>query len=213
MSLPRLLSLENGDTLRQTPAGDIESLRYDHEKVDPMTLPANKEVVLKNINGNAMEIIAEIDPKNSPMVEINVLRDPKKKEFTRIAFYKYRGMHIGRQYKRPRSKSGTFVPIHGRNYRLKNSLISIESSFSSILPDVLSRGPETGEFLLEPDEMLKLRIFIDKSVVEVFANDRQAVSMRVYPGLKRSTGVSLRAQGSEAELISLDAWQMKSIYE
>jgi hypothetical protein len=49
--------------------------------------------------------------------------------------------------------------------------------------------------------------------VEVFANDRQAVSMRVYPGLKRSTGVSLRAQGSEAELISLDAWQMKSIYE
>ncbi len=212
MSLPRLLSLENGDTLRQTPAGDIESLRYDHEKVDPMTLPANKEVVLRNIKGNAMEIIVEIDPKNSPMVEINVLRSPKKKEFTRIAFYKYRGMHVGRQYKRPRSKSGTFVSIFGRNYRLKNSLISIESSFSSILPDVLSRGPETGAFLLEPDETLKLRIFIDKSVVEVFANDRQAVAMRVYPGLKRSTGVSLRAQGSEAELISLDAWQMKSIY-
>ena len=212
MSLPRLLSLENGDTLRQTPAGDIESLRYDHKKVDRMTLPANKEVVLRNINGNAMEIIAEIDAKNSPMVEMNVLRNPNKKEFTRIAFYRYRGMHIGRQYKRPRSTSGTFVPIHGRRYRLKNSLISIESSFSSILPDVLSRGPETGEFLLEPDEKLKLRVFIDKSVVEVFANDRQVVAMRVYPGLKRSTGVSLRAQGSEAELISLDAWQMKSIY-
>tara|TARA_B100000029_G_C17604416_1_gene966927 strand:+ start:886 stop:2586 length:1701 start_codon:yes stop_codon:yes gene_type:complete len=213
MSLPRLLSLENGDTLKQTPAGGIESLRYDHEKVDPMTLPANKEVVLRSINGNAMEIIAEIDPKDSPMVELNVLRNPNKKEFTRIAFYKNRGMHIGRNYKRPRPKSsGSRVSILGRNYRLKNSLISIESSFSSILPDVLSRGPETGAFLLEPDETLKLRIFIDKSVVEVFANDRQAVAMRVYPGLKRSTGVSIRAQGSEAELISLDAWQMKSIY-
>jgi hypothetical protein len=37
--------------------------------------------------------------------------------------------------------------------------------------------------------------------------------MRVYPGFKESLGVSPRSQGQESKLISLDAWQMKNIYE
>ena len=61
-------------------------------------------------------------------------------------------------------------------------------------------------------EPLKLRIFIDRSIVEVFANSKQYLSMRVYPGRKDSLGVSLRAQGQGAVLNSLDAWQMKPIW-
>jgi len=50
-------------------------------------------------------------------------------------------------------------------------------------------------------------------VVEVFVNGRQCVALRVYPGRKDSLGVSLRAQGRDATLVSLDAWQMENIYE
>ncbi len=204
MSLPRRLTLVGGDTLAQAPAGDIESLRYNKQVVAGRTLPANQEIVLDNISGNAIEIIAEIDPKDAPMVELNVLRAPDKQEYTRIAFYKNRGVYQGRNYNRPRPK--TWKPRF-------NSLLAIESSYSSILPDVLSRAPETGPFRLEPDETLKLRIFIDKSVVEVFANGKLCVAQRVYPGLEESVGVSLRSQGQESELLSLEAYQMKSIYE
>ena len=204
MSLPRRLTLLNGETLGQEPAGDIESLRYNKQTVPSRTLPANKEIVLNNISGNAMEILAEIDPKDAPMVELNILRSPNKEEFTRIAFFKKRGGHQGRNYNRPRPK--TWKPEF-------TSLLTIESSYSSILPDVLSRAPETAPIKLEDGETLKLRIFIDKSVVEVFVNGRQCVAMRVYPGLKESVGVSLRSQGKESELISLEAYQMKGIYE
>ncbi len=55
-------------------------------------------------------------------------------------------------------------------------------------------------------------MFVDKSVVEVFVNGKQCVAMRVYPGLAESVGVSLRSQGRDAVLKSLDAWQMKNIY-
>ena len=151
-----------------------------------------------------MEIIAEIDPKDAPMVELNVLRSPNKEEFTRIAFFKNRGVYQGRNNNRPRPQ--TWKPRF-------NSLLTIESSYSSILPDVLSRAPETGPFRLEPDETLKLRIFIDKSVVEVFANGKLCVAMRVYPGLEESVGVSLRSQGRDSELLFLEAYQMKGIYE
>ena len=193
MTLPRLLTLESKDEIGIQPAGDIESLRYQHQHIGNLDLPANKEIVLNNIKGNAMEIIAEIDPKDAPMVEINVLRSSKKEEFTRIAFYKERG-------------------FRGTAPNPRYSIISLETSYSSVLPDVMSRAPESAPVTIKPGEKLSLRIFVDKSVVEVFVNGRQCVAARVYPGLKNSTGVSIRAQGQEAQLLSLDAYQMKSIY-
>ena len=77
----------------------------------------------------------------------------------------------------------------------------------------MSRPPETGSVYIGPDETLQLRVFVDRSVVEVFVNGRQCVAMRVYPGREDSVGVSLRSQGRDSELKSLDAWQMKNIYE
>ncbi len=93
-----------------------------------------------------------------------------------------------------------------------DSVVTIDSAYSSELPDVTSRAPESAPFWLAPDEPLKLRVFIDRSVVEVFVNGRQCVALRVYPGRADSLGVSLRAQGQDAKLISLEAWQMKDIY-
>jgi len=89
----------------------------------------------------------------------------------------------------------------------------MDASYASELPDVEPRAPETAPVYLAPGETLKLRVFVDKSVVEVFANGRQCLALRVYPGREDSVGVSLRAQGADSALCSLDAWQMGSIYE
>jgi beta-fructofuranosidase len=188
MTLPRRLTLLSRDEVGVEPAGDIESLRYEHQHVDTMTLAANKEVVLENIRGNAMEIIAEIEPKNAPMIEMNVLRSPNGEEFTRIMFFPerwYRG----------------------------ESAVGIDSSRSSTLPAVRSRAPEMAPVSIGENEQLKLRVFVDRSVVEVFVNSRQCVAVRVYPGREDSIGVSLRSQGQDAVLKSLDAWQIKTIYK
>ncbi len=217
MSLPRQLTMISENTIGMEPAGNIESLRYDHQELGSMTLPANQEIVLENINGNAMEIIAEIDLQEAQMIELNVLRSPNKEEFTKIAFFKDRGKRQIRPYNFPDVLVYLDVPrqpdsILSNAPDVYASLITIESSYSSILPEAKSRAPETGPIILGEDEMLKLRVFVDKSVVEVFVNGRQCVAQRVYPGLEGSTGVSLRAQGSDAELLTLNAWQMKSIY-
>ena len=63
-----------------------------------MPLPANKEIRLKNIRGNAMEIYAEIDTKEASMVELNVLESPKKEEYTTISILPGRGYGSGRNY-------------------------------------------------------------------------------------------------------------------
>jgi beta-fructofuranosidase len=218
MTLPRRLALDGDEKLIMEPAGDIESLRYDHRRVGETVLPANQEVVLEGIEGNAMELNIEIDPKNAPMVEVNVLRSPNREEFTRIAFLRDRGFRV----QRPATHTGALLaggaPVvarHGqpRPVPVRQSLLTLDSSYSSTLPDALSRAPETAPVHLESDEPLKLRIFVDRSVVEVFANGTQCVAVRVYPGREDSTGVSLRSQGDSAVLRSLDAWQMTNIYE
>ncbi len=218
MTLPRRLTLAGEDELRMEPAGDVESLRSDHRHIEAAALPANEELVLEGIEGNAMELELELDPKGAPMVELNVLRSPGKEEFTRIAFYKDRGFSVPRPASQPGALLAGGEPAvipfdQPRPVQVRDSLLTLDSSYSSTLPEALSRAPETAPLRLDSDEPLKLRVFVDRSVVEVFANGKQCVAVRVYPGREDSIGVSLRAQGAEAELRSLDAWQMENIYE
>ena len=234
MTLPRRLTLQGTDkigrdTLLVEPAGDVESLRREHRQITDMTLPANQEIVLGSIRGNAIELMAEIEANDAPLFELNVLRSPGKEEFTRIAFYRERGFRDWERFLSWRQDmlaaategaGAGFVSnsLLSASQREKlaaatDSLISIDSSHSSLLPDVLSRAPETGPVFLERDEPLRLRVFVDRSVVEVFVNGKQCVAMRVYPGREDSVGVSLRSQGQDARVVSLEAWQMENIYE
>mgnify|MGYP001145374192 CR=1 FL=1 len=47
---------------------------------------------------------------------------------------------------------------------------------------------------LKNGEPLVLRIFVDKSIIEVFANDKQAIGRMVYPTLG-GTGISVFSEG------------------
>jgi beta-fructofuranosidase len=69
---------------------------------------------------------------------------------------------------------------------------------------VVERAP----FALKPGEPLKLRVFVDKSVVELYANDRQAIARRVYPAPADSGGLVLFAEGGSARFKSVNAWDM-----
>ncbi|RME51804.1 MAG: glycoside hydrolase family 32 protein [Caldilineae bacterium] len=203
MTLPRRLSLLEPDALRVEPAGPVESLRAGRHQMANLTLPANQEVVLPEITGKALEIQAEIDMGDAPLVEMNVLRSPGREEYTRIAFYRERGYWQWTTYT---------DPAHAQRKPARDSLITLDASYSSGLPDVRSRAPETGPVYLAPGEPLRLRVFVDRSVVEVFVNEKQCLAARVYPGREDSVGVSLRAQGQDAYIRRLDAWKMQSIY-
>ena len=193
MSLTRHLTLGRDGTLGIEPVPAVESLRCDHQSVAGMSLPPNREVVLEGIEGNAMELAAEIDPGDAREVCIHALRSPGGEEHTAISFYRLGHMTV-------------------RKGRPQQDALALDTSRSSLLPDVLARPPEVAPFELEEGEPLKLRVFVDRSVVEVFANGRQCLALRVYPARQDSVGVSIRAQGGQATLHALDAWRMKSIW-
>jgi len=76
--------------------------------------------------------------------------------------------------------------------------------------NVLAMGAIKPPFELEKGEDLKLRIFLDKSMVEVFANDRQA-AVYMHKHDNRNTGISLFSKGGDIEA-EVKGWKMKSIY-
>ncbi len=200
MTLPRLLTLDDNGDLCIQPYGDIESLRKECVSVRDMAMPANREIVLEGVEGNTMEIDAEIDLCGARAFEIDVLRSPQKEEYTRIMFY-FKGGYPDRTLT-SRDSWSTWV----------SSAISLDNSCGSISADARPRITETADVLIGNDENVRLRIFIDRSVVEVFVNDRQCIAIRTYPVLDESTGVSVRAIGNPMRLVSLDAWQMDNIY-
>jgi beta-fructofuranosidase len=195
MTLPRKLTLLGKDELGQEPAGALESLRGEHQQVGLTKLPANQEVVLPTVHGNTMELSAEIDAKSAPSVELSVLRSANREEVTRIVLYRNR--NVTSRFMQPQRPLCT---------------VELDGTRASLLPEVLSRPPEIAPVELGPDEPFKLRVFIDRSLVEVFINGRQCLAIRVHPSRADSVGVSLWSQGQESELRSLDAWQMKGIY-
>ena len=67
---------------------------------------------------------------------------------------------------------------------------------------------QVAPFEIAAGERLKLRIFLDRSMLEVFANSRQCVTQRIYPTRSDSVGVTLFSRGGGATVHQLDAWQM-----
>ena len=192
MSLAQRLTLGPDKRIRIEPVEANASLRGRRQRVGKTVMPANKEIVLKAIRGNCMELVLEIDPQESRWVQLNVLRSPNAEEQTSITFYNY-----------DRILSNWY---HARG------VICLDGSRSSLRPDAWLRPPERSTVERTGGEPLTLRVFIDRSVVEVFVNGKQYLAMRVYPGRKDSLGVSLRAQGRDAILKSLHAWQMRPIW-
>jgi beta-fructofuranosidase len=78
------------------------------------------------------------------------------------------------------------------------------------------RSPEysaqsSGPLPCEPGEAVVLRIFVDGSVVETFANSRAVLTQRVYPTRGDSIGVRLFTTGGSARFRRVKIWPIRPI--
>jgi sucrose-6-phosphate hydrolase SacC (GH32 family) len=85
-------------------------------------------------------------------------------------------------------------------------LLSLIRTHSSLDERANQRYGREGELVLAQGEDLDLRIFIDHSVIEIFANQRVSLTARAYPTLPDSTGMQVLARGGKALLKKLAAW-------
>ena len=189
-TMPQVLSVDAQDNLYIRPFDGYQTFRKGKKTLSDIAVPANKEVQLKGISGNTMEIDMEFDG-STPNFEIKVLADPKQREYTTVTFIRDAGMV---------SQRG------GNNWRM-----ILDHTHGSLSEKFVPRTPEIADFAYAGDEPMKVKIFIDKSIVEVFVNDKAWAMLRTYPILKESTGVYVKAFGNGTVVKSVEAWQMGGI--
>jgi len=61
-------------------------------------------------------------------------------------------------------------------------------------------------------ERVHLRVFVDASVLEIFANDACYMAVRLYPRRADSLGVAVFAGAAPVDVVRLTAWSLASIW-
>ena len=89
--------------------------------------------------------------------------------------------------------------------------LTVDRGRSSDDPRV-ERAPAVAKMGLADSEPLRLRVFLDRSAVEVFANERSVLTTRIYPTRPDSVGLRVLARGGRARARTLDVWRMRGIW-
>ena len=192
LTLPRVLTLGEDRTLRVAPVEELEKLRHNHRSVQGQPLQADRSLELTS--GDCMELNLEIEPGSSKRLEIKLLASSDGQEQT-VVFYDVSagtlGVDVTKASLDPEVRYGWPKPHHSHHVSQTAELRL------STLPLALAQG-----------EPLRLRLFLDKSILEVFANERQVITQRVYPTRADAKGIELLSQGGTAQLKSADMWDM-----
>ncbi len=192
MSLPRILTVAPDGTLRYAPAPELETLRGAHTHIPERDL-LTETVVLPGIVGEYTELRAEFGAGEAQSFGLLLRRSPDGAEETRLDYEPTSGrLTLDRSRSGPAAANGSIGATGAGS-----------AAISTFVGDTLP---------LAAGEPLVLRVFLDGSVIEVFANERLCISERIYPSRPDSTGVAVFAAGGDATLYSLDCWQMGSIW-
>jgi len=182
MSLPRILSLRPGGLLGIEPAPELRALRGKHYRLTDIVLTPTSSGILEDVRGDCLEIVAEFEPGDVGTAE-----------------------ELGLKLRcSPDGEEQTRIVYD----RAANRLI-VDRERSSLSSDV-HRDAQVCPLDLVAGESLKLHIFLDCSVVEVYANGRTCITSRIYPSRPDSLGVDVFASGGSVMFKSLDIWEMGS---
>lgn len=186
-SIPRVLELKRTDAglrLVQVPLPELQKLRKGLEHKQDVLL-SYKNVELFTPKANIYELEAEFKPQGAALLGIDMLVGEARK--LRLS------------------------------YNPTTSLLSLDRTSCT---DFTSDAQFTSAFAVEmkapvklQQGLLKLRIFVDQSSVEVFSNDGEIVLSAVTYPSEKQLGLSFFSEGGASLIKSVKAWELSSIWE
>ena len=194
MTLPRVLSSAEDGSLRIEPPVELRDLRRNRRRLNNLSVDADTEVPLEGMASECIELALEAEVPLRGRFTLKVRSAPGGAEETLIVYD-----HAEKALKvdSTRSSSKTDIwrphPIIGRGTEQTDVSVQV------------------APFEVRSGERLTLRVFLDRSMLEVFANGRQCITQRIYPDRSDSIGAAVLSEGGPATIRSLDVWGIASI--
>jgi len=195
MSMPRVLSLNQNGDLEINPPEEVKALRFNGTEEKDISIEAGSEKEL-SLKGKSLEILIEIDKGNASYCGVKVFCSPDGREETVVKYDP-----LAKELVIDFVRSSVNGPVQMRSNCMMEP--QLEEYGETV---TLQRAP----FELKSGETLRLDIFIDRSIVEVFANGRQCMTQVVYPELTESKSVKIFSSTKGITVKSVQVWEMSS---
>ncbi|WP_425415551.1 GH32 C-terminal domain-containing protein [Paenibacillus borealis] len=178
--LPLSVYLREDGRLGIEPIQELQSLRGEKRLSLRDKSLAEANVLLKDVQGDMLEIQVELEPGNAGQLGIKVRCTPDGEEETLLY------------------------------YDFNEAKLVIDRTKTTLHPGEKCRGIQGGKLELL-GENLKLHIYLDRSMVEAYANGLKSLTTRVYPSRKDALGLELWGDGKSL-VKSMEIWDMQSIW-
>lgn len=186
MSLPRVVALADDGALRISPAEELRALRLAQRRDPDIELAPNSERTLQ-ARGKSIELTLEISGARRSPVGVKVFASPDGREQTTVS-YDPTNQELVVDFSRS--------SVHG----------PVSYAVAASGPKMVTQ--QRAPLQLPKGEPLMLNIFLDRSVLEVFANGIQAVTQVVYPELDTSTGVQVFSGQDRIAVKNIQSWSL-----
>ncbi len=184
MTLPRLIEPGGKHGFRVRPVPEVESLRAAPIGPHQFALSPAEDVILPDISGDSLELQLTIPLRENPLSGAV-------------------GLYVRQS---PDGQERTEIRVD-----LENQLLIVDTSRSSLSPEAAPNRYELPLPLADTD-VLTLRIFVDHSILEVYANEDAVITARMYPTRADSLGVALFSTQTVPK-VEIRAWKMTSAFE
>jgi sucrose-6-phosphate hydrolase SacC (GH32 family) len=191
VSLPNYIFLDKNGELGVKPIDELKTLRKKELiSLSNKTLSEVNEA-LKNIKGDMLEIVLDME-STAGRYGIKIRKSPDEKEETILL---YDG--VNKKFRADVSKSS----VRAGGFRGARDPLSGTDKRADVIQHFDLKG-----------ESFKLHIFMDKGLIQAYANDKKTITSWIYPSLEESKGLQVWADGGDAKVKSIQIWEMKSIY-
>lgn len=177
-SLPREWWLNEQGELQQKPFSGLTGMRSS-TSFSKSDFTLSDAMTLGPVEGRAVELLG-IFEVGSTTVGFNIFKNASA---------------TGKISYNP--ATGELVADFSALERLVNDGGVYNGVYRCSLPEFLRRGTE-----------LKLNVFVDHSIVDIFVNDKWATSIRVFPTAIDADGVEVFADGGDVKVKSLQGWTL-----
>jgi beta-fructofuranosidase len=185
MTLPRLLGIEPSGRLTIQPVPEVESLRAAETVWQNVRIAPDEQIVpLEGLSGDSLEIEAVMDFSEASSGSVSLLLR-----------------------RSPDGSEQTEICFERDSRKLV-----VDTHTSSLDVDT-----ETGRWELpvelSADGRLCLRVFLDRSILEVYANETVVITARIYPQREDSLGVALQAREAPVHVERISAWELYPVMD
>jgi beta-fructofuranosidase len=193
MSLPRVTTLANDGTLAFAPVPEVEKLRRDHVSVPGRMLVGGGTPMDTGVSGNQLDLELDVQLAPGAVLRLVVLGSEEGAEETVIELSRASAGSVDGQ-----GENGTL-----KLDRTRSCLARADAGLALDVED--KSGP-----VPMPDGRVRLRVLVDRSAVEIFANGKP-LTARIYPTLGGER-VTLAAAEGTVRVLTFDAWTMADIW-